>query len=100
MRDINNIHWLLQIQVIENINHLTELRVLNLAGNRITFVDNLVGMVSLAELNLRRNQIHSLVSCLYSGGRLYAYNTCFQYYVQHTGTPVVLHTLIRTGTAH
>lgn len=50
-----------QIQVIENINHLTELRVLNLAGNRITFVDSLIGMMSLAELNLRRNHIKSLV---------------------------------------
>ena len=53
---------MLQIRHIERLNHLTELRVLNLAGNRIEFVDNLQGMNALTELNLRRNQIRSVVS--------------------------------------
>lgn len=51
-----------QISLIENLNHLAELRVLNLAGNQITNVDNLAGMDSLAELNLRRNRIRMVVS--------------------------------------
>lgn len=52
---------LFQISNIENLNHLTELRVLNLAGNHIVHVDNLSGMDSLAELNLRRNKIKTVV---------------------------------------
>lgn len=52
----------LQITVIEKLNHLAELRVLNLAGNMITHVNGLTGMDSLAELNLRRNKIKSVVS--------------------------------------
>ena len=43
-----------KINKIENINHLSELRVLNLANNLITTVSNLNGLVSLTELNLRR----------------------------------------------
>ena len=51
-----------QISCIENLNHLSELRVLNLAGNQITSVDNLTGIDALAELNLRRNKIRTVVS--------------------------------------
>lgn len=51
-----------QISCIENLNHLSELRVLNLAGNQITTVDNLTGIDALAELNLRRNKIRTVVS--------------------------------------
>ena len=51
-----------QIGCIENLSHLTELRVLNLAGNQISHVNNLAGMDSLAELNLRRNRIRTVVS--------------------------------------
>lgn len=36
---------------------MSELRVLNLANNLITSVTNLTGLVSLTELNLRRNLI-------------------------------------------
>ena len=46
-----------KISRIENISHLTELRVLNLANNLIKVVDNLNGLISLTELNLRRNVI-------------------------------------------
>ena len=52
----------LKITKIENLSHLTELRVLNLAGNEITSVSNISGMNALAELNLRRNQITTVVS--------------------------------------
>ena len=53
---------MLQISMVENLSHLGELRVLNLAGNHIVHVDNLAGMDSLAELNLRRNRIKTVVS--------------------------------------
>ncbi|XP_069758481.1 leucine-rich repeat-containing protein 49 isoform X3 [Narcine bancroftii] len=49
-----------QISRMENINHLTELRVLNLAGNLIVHVENVSGLDSLTELNLRRNRIESV----------------------------------------
>lgn len=55
-----------KITKIENINHLSELRVLNLANNLITSVENLSGLSSLTELNLRRNLIESvtgLINC-------------------------------------
>jgi leucine-rich repeat-containing protein 49 len=45
---------------IENISHLSELRVLNLANNLITHVEGLTGLVSLTEMNLRRNLIESV----------------------------------------
>ncbi|KAG7250262.1 hypothetical protein CRUP_032277 [Coryphaenoides rupestris] len=45
-----------------NVSHLTRLRVLNLAGNEITRVDNLRGLDALTELNLQRNCISSVVS--------------------------------------
>jgi len=51
---------------IENINHLSDLRVLNLANNLIKTVDNLQGLDSLTELNLRRNiidQVNGLNHC-------------------------------------
>lgn len=51
-----------QIGSIENLNHLTDLRVLNLSRNCLTCVENLNGLDSLAELNLRYNQISSVVS--------------------------------------
>ena len=50
-----------QIRHIENIQHLSELRVLNLAGNAIEQVKNLRGLDSLTELNLRRNKIQTVV---------------------------------------
>ena len=53
---------LCQITEINNLNHLLELRVLNLAGNAISHVRNLQGMDSLTELNLRRNRITTVVS--------------------------------------
>ena len=53
-----------QITEIKNLNHLLELRVLNLAGNAIGHVGNLHGMDSLTELNLRRNHITTVVSTL------------------------------------
>ena len=49
---------------IENLSHLVELRVLNLAGNEITVANNLSGLESLTELNLRRNKIGSVVSLI------------------------------------
>lgn len=52
----------LQIVTIENLSHLTELRVLNLAGNEIVHVSSVSGMRALAELNLRRNKICTVVS--------------------------------------
>ena len=52
----------MQISKIERLNHLCELRVLNLAGNAIHLVENLSGLESLAELNLRRNKISAVVS--------------------------------------
>lgn len=52
----------LQIVKIENLSHLTELRVLNLAGNEIVHVSSVSGMRALAELNLRRNKICTVVS--------------------------------------
>jgi leucine-rich repeat-containing protein 49 len=51
----------LQISQIENLSHLSELRVLNLAGNCISRVDNLQGLDSLTEINLRRNCISTVV---------------------------------------
>ena len=51
----------LQIVKIENLSHLTELRVLNLAGNEIVHVSSVSGMRALAELNLRRNKICTVV---------------------------------------
>lgn len=55
-----------QIIKIENLGHLTELRVLNLAGNEIVHVCNVSGMRALAELNLRRNKICTVVCVSYS----------------------------------
>ena len=49
-----------KITHIENISHLQELRVLNLANNLITHVEGLNGLVSLTEINLRRNLIESV----------------------------------------
>ena len=48
---------LFKLRYIDNIGHLSHLRVLNLAGNNITVVEDLSGLSSLAELNLRRNRI-------------------------------------------
>lgn len=55
-----------QIIKIENLGHLIELRVLNLAGNEIVHVCNVSGMRALAELNLRRNKICTVVCFCYS----------------------------------
>ena len=46
-----------QIRDISNLSYLIHLRVLNLAGNDISVVEDLNGLLSLAELNLRRNKI-------------------------------------------
>ncbi|XP_026030033.1 leucine-rich repeat-containing protein 49 isoform X2 [Astatotilapia calliptera] len=46
-----------QICRIENVSHLSELRVLNLAGNNISKMENLQGLDSLTELNLGQNCI-------------------------------------------
>ena len=43
---------------MEGLNSLVELRVLNLAGNRLEIVDGLRTLRSLTELNCRRNAIH------------------------------------------
>ena len=53
--------YYLQIAKIENLAHLTVLRVLHLAGNEIVNVCKVSGMKPLAELNLRRNKISSVV---------------------------------------
>ena len=55
-----------KIGKIENIGHLSDLRVLNLANNLIKTVDNLQGLDALTELNLRRNiidQVNGLNHC-------------------------------------
>lgn len=51
----------LQIREIECLNHLSHLRVLNLAGNDLTCVSGLAGLQALAELNLRRNRVTHVV---------------------------------------
>jgi len=58
------VRWLMcaQIHVVEGLQHLCDLRVLNLAGNCIEHVRNLSGLTSLVELNLRRNRIQTAVS--------------------------------------
>ena len=61
IRTYDFIFYYLQIVKIENLAHLTELRVLNLAGNEIVNVCNVSGMKALAELNLRRNKISTVV---------------------------------------
>ena len=45
-----------QITGLEN---LSELKVLNLAGNLIRKISNMSGLTSLEELNIRRNRIRS-----------------------------------------
>ena len=51
----------IKISKIENISHLNDLRVLNLASNLIKIVDNLNTLNSLIELNLKRNEIEEIV---------------------------------------
>lgn len=51
-----------QITKIENLNHLHELRVLNVAANKLKVIENLHGLHSLVEFNLRRNYITDVVS--------------------------------------
>ena len=53
--------FITQVREIEGLSHLSHLRVLNLAGNDISCVANLSGLQALAELNLRRNRITSMV---------------------------------------
>lgn len=55
----------MQIARIENLSHLSELRILNLAGNSISRVENLQGLDSLTELNLQRNFISVVVRGLF-----------------------------------
>lgn len=50
-----------QICRIQNVSHLRELRVLNLAGNRISRLENLQGLEQLRELHLQRNRLSALV---------------------------------------
>ncbi|KAG2519550.1 hypothetical protein JM16_007112 [Phytophthora kernoviae] len=45
---------------MENLNELTELRVLNLGGNMICTLENIDKLTLLTELNLRRNQINRI----------------------------------------
>lgn len=52
---------LIQICRIQNVSHLSELKVLNLAGNNISNVENVQGLDNLTELNLRNNFISLLV---------------------------------------
>ncbi|XP_019912006.2 leucine-rich repeat-containing protein 49 isoform X2 [Esox lucius] len=52
--------WEAPISQIENLSHLSELRVLNLAGNCISCVNNLQGLHSLTELNLQCNCISTV----------------------------------------
>lgn len=54
-----------QIYRIENVSHLSELRVLNLAGNNISRVENLQRLDCLTELNLRHNCISFVVRGLF-----------------------------------
>lgn len=51
-----------QIREVEDLGHLSHLRVLNLAGNEITCASSLTGLTALAELNFRRNRITHVVS--------------------------------------
>ena len=46
---------------MEGLQHLADLRVLNLASNSLEHVKNLSGLTSLVELNLRRNRIQTAV---------------------------------------
>ncbi len=62
---------IVQIRYIENLNHLTHLRVLNLAGNDLTCVSSLAGLQALAELNLRRNRITHVVRIVSVNAVLY-----------------------------
>lgn len=57
--------------MIENVSHLSELRVLNLAGNNITRLENLQGLDCLTELNLRHNSISVVVSILFYTGDIF-----------------------------
>ena len=41
------------------LDNLAELKVLNLAGNQIRKISNMQGLISLEELNIRRNRIRS-----------------------------------------
>lgn len=46
-----------RITKVTGLNHLHELRVLNLAGNQIRVVEGVSGLRALTELNLRRNRL-------------------------------------------
>ncbi|GLD91498.1 hypothetical protein PINS_up000031 [Pythium insidiosum] len=62
---------------MENLNDLTELRVLNLGGNRIRTLENIDRLTLLTELNLRRNsidQINATIGRLPSLQRLFLSN--------------------------
>ena len=60
----SEVMFYVQLKEIEGLQHLCDLRVLNLAGNAIEKVHNLAGLDALVELNLRRNRIRSLVCYL------------------------------------
>lgn len=53
---------LFQIREITSINHLHELRTLNLSSNQIYQMNGLRGLKSLVELNLNKNNITEVVS--------------------------------------
>lgn len=61
---------LTQICRIESVSHLSELRVLNLAGNSVCRVENLRGLHRLTELNLRHNRISAVVRRLFRNNYL------------------------------
>jgi len=73
-----------QITKIENISHLSELRVLNLARNLLTIVENLNGLDSLTELNLRHNQVSAIVRnktlVFFSFSFFFVFNKMHYYY--------------------
>ncbi|RLN96942.1 hypothetical protein BBJ28_00016145 [Nothophytophthora sp. Chile5] len=49
-----------EIDKMQNLNELRELRVLNLGGNFISTLENIENLTLLTELNLSRNQIHRI----------------------------------------
>lgn len=50
------------------------MRVLNLAANQIKCVENLLGLESLVELNLRRNEIEQMVILIFKLKRLITFH--------------------------
>lgn len=68
----------IKIPCIENLKNLHELRVLNIAANLLKKVENLDGLYSLVELNLRRNQIAEIVSKIKNSQTDFSHRILFQ----------------------